>query len=204
MAAVTAAFDFDGTLTRRDSLMPFLLSQAGLGRFLVGLVAQGPGLVTFKAGLVPNQTAKERVLAQFLGGVPRGRLETDGLAFATGRLNGLLDPTMMERLRWHQREGHGCVLVSASLGIYLRPWGLAMGFDAVLCSELAYDDHDRVTGRLAGANVYGPEKVRRLDEYLPDRNQRLVYAYGDSKGDHDMLAWADRAYLKGTAAGFPS
>jgi phosphoserine phosphatase len=40
-------------------------------------------------------------------------------------------------------------------------------------------------------NCYGQEKVNRLLEVEPDRKNYYLYAYGDSRGDREMLAFAD-------------
>ncbi len=100
----------------------------------------------------------------------------------------------MTRLHWHQRQGHRCVLVSASMDIYLKPWAAAAGFDDVVCSTLEFHD-GRVTGRLAGGNCYGDEKARRLAQLLGEQDYTL-YAYGDSRGDKELLAMADYGYYR--------
>jgi phosphatidylglycerophosphatase C len=60
----------------------------------------------------------------------------------------------------------------------------------VLATEMEVGPDGRLTGAIAGANVRGPEKARRLDEWLGGRGA-VVYAYGDSEGDDDLLARAD-------------
>jgi phosphatidylglycerophosphatase C len=100
---------------------------------------------------------------------------------------------MLQRLREHQQKGHYCVLVTASLTIYTRPWAEELGFQHVLGSELQFDQAGCATGMLVEGNCYGPEKERRLRAILP-ADARL-YAYGDSRGDQEMLAMADRAWL---------
>jgi HAD superfamily hydrolase (TIGR01490 family) len=96
---------------------------------------------------------------------------------------------MVERLGWHRSQGHEVVVVSASFTDYLRPVADRLGVDAVLATELEVVD-GRLTGRLAGANVRGAEKVRRLETWLGDEPAEL-WAYGDSSGDRELLARAD-------------
>src|SRR5262249_12396536 len=101
-----------------------------------------------------------------------------------------------ERAEWHRDRGDALVIVSASFADYLRPVAEHLRFDAVLATELEVDDHGRLTGRLAGPNVRGPEKARRLDAWIAERHPDepvTVWAYGDSSGDREMWERADHA-----------
>ncbi|MDA8328096.1 MAG: HAD-IB family hydrolase [Betaproteobacteria bacterium] len=189
---VWAAFDFDGTLTQRDSLLPFLRQVLGTARLATTLAMQAPWLVAYMAGLLANDRAKARLLRHTLGGMHRSVLQEHGRSYATNTLPQLLRPAMMQRLRQHQALGHTCVLVTASLTLYTQNWGLAAGLTQVIGSELAYDENGLATGALQGKNCFGAEKAVRLRALLPG-NAKL-YAYGDSRGDLEMLAMADKAW----------
>lgn len=205
---VVAAFDFDGTLTQRDSLLPFLWHVAGGPlRFAWTALRLAPTLAAFKLGMLRNDVAKARVLAAFLAGCPQEKAEALGEHFAATGVPRLLRPEAVARLRWHQRQGHCTVLVSASVALYLRPWAEAMGFDAAVTTRLAVRE-GRLTGGFEGLNCYGLEKVRRLKACMPtlglplseersgDLGACTLYAYGDSAGDRDLLAAADYPFLR--------
>ena len=185
-----ALFDFDGTLTRHDTLFPFLRYLVGTPRFALGLAATAPVLGAYALKLMRNDLAKQRVLRHFLQGRDAEGLAEAGTRFAQDCIPSLLQPAQMTLLQAHQARGDTCVLVSASLDVYLRPWSQAQGFDALLCSSLAVDG-GRVTGLLHGANCHGPEKVRRIEAWLAGRQPEHITAYGDSAGDREMLALAD-------------
>ena len=197
IAPVVAAFDFDGTITRGDSLLPFLRFAAGWPGFLLGLAASVPMLVGLASGLVPAQTAKETLIRRFLRDRTKAEMAAVGEAFAENVIPRMLRPSAIARLTQHQQLGHHCVLVSASLDCYLEPWAVALGFDDVLCSRLEFDEQQRVTGRLQGHNCKGAEKVRRLQEYFgvgwPIAE---MFAYGDSSGDRELLAAASRPFFR--------
>jgi phosphatidylglycerophosphatase C len=92
-------------------------------------------------------------------------------------------------MRWHQEQGHVVILVSASLGAYLHPLGDLLEVDAVLCTEMEVID-GVLTGRLVGKNCRGEEKVSRVQKWREEAGidvQDLVYAYGDSSGDKQLL-----------------
>ena len=96
-------------------------------------------------------------------------------------------PRPCSELDWHRTQGHRLVIVSASFGAYLRPIAERLRFDAVLATELEVGPDGRLTGRIAGANVRGAEKARRLDAWLDGAPRRIVWAYGDSSGDRELL-----------------
>ena len=187
------AFDFDGTLTRRDSLLPFLHQVLGVPALAAALAAESPWLAAYATRLLSNEAAKLRVLRRTLGGLARARLQAEGERFAAEGVAPLLRPAMMDRLRQHLRAGHRCVLVTASLTLYTRPWALGQGFHAVLGSELGFDPAGRAEGVLVGGNCYGPRKALRLGRLLG--GDSLAVGYGDSRGDREMLAMAQQGFL---------
>lgn len=192
---IVAAFDFDGTLTYRDTLLSFLLFSAGIFRTCVRLLPLVPVFIAYLLGRSSRQATKERVLTAFFKGMPIEQLGDFGKRFALKRLNSHVKPEALRRFHWHKEQGHRCILVSATLDVYLRPWTEAMGFDEVLCSIVEVSD-GCVTGRLDGLNCWGPEKTRRMDELLGPRSGYQLYAYGDSRGDQEMLSSADHAYFR--------
>lgn len=191
---VVAAFDFDGTLTRRDSFLPFLSAIAGRRRFILGMVYLSPVLIGYALKRISNWQAKEAVLTYFLAGMSVSQLERLSQQFAEQTLPQLLRPEAVDRLRWHQQQGHTTLLVSASLEIYLRPLAACMNIDQVIGTRLE-SHHDRLSGRILGKNCYGPEKVIRLQPWV-DHTQSVLYAYGDSRGDRDLLAIAQFPYYR--------
>lgn len=193
---VVAAFDFDGTITCRDTLRPFLLQLAGCGGVLRGVVPLLPMLFGYGLRLIPNDVAKERVLRRFLGGMNNEALHRAGARFAQEQLPRMVRPAALARLQWHQAQGHRCVVISASIEHYVAPWARGAGFDDVIATRLALDDNGCVTGRYDGANCYGAEKARRLHALLGARADYELYAYGDSRGDRELLALADHAYYR--------
>lgn len=197
---VVAAFDFDGTLTRGDSLIPWL--RLGLGPLgLAGaLLRSTPWLLAWQLRLISNEAAKVRLLRVSLRGRSREELAGWTRRFVADRLPGLLRPELLARLRWHQAQGHRCVMVSASADVYLEAVAAALGIEHLLCSRLDWTADGRCTGRLIGRNCHGAEKVRRLQAWWAAEPPACVWAYGDSRGgDGPMLAQAEHAVFRGVA-----
>jgi HAD superfamily hydrolase (TIGR01490 family) len=193
---VVAAFDFDCTLTRRDTLLPFLLHTLGAGAVARHALVLSPTLAAYALGLVNNGVAKERVLVRCLGGKRWDELQQEAEQFALFVLPGLLREEAMQRLDWHKRQGHRCVVISASLELYVRPWAQRAGFDEVIATHLETREDGRITGKLSGENCFGIEKTRRLQALLGARDGYTLYAYGDSRGDRELLSLADYAYYR--------
>lgn len=191
MKPTIAAFDFDGTLTRCDSLVPFLFFTFGTWKTIAGLLAELPSMIAFLLNLRTRQSTKERILTRFLKGLPSPSLDKMGSDFAEKGISKILRSDSMQKLRWHQEQGHRCVLISASIDLYLKPWAASEGIPHILASQLAYDQENKATGLLQGLNCWGKEKTRRLTELLGPKENYILYAYGDSAGDRELLALAD-------------
>lgn len=190
-----AVFDFDGTLTRRDSLFPFLRMVGGMFRYWWGLLLLSPTLMRYALHLTPNWKAKEAVLTYFLSGLKSEKLHQLGQRFAVQQIPKLIRPEALQRLRWHQEQGHQTILVSSSLEVYLSPWAEMMGLSQVIGTQLV-SESGRLTGRILGKNCYGREKVNRLTALLGDLKGYCLYAYGDSPGDRELLDCVDYPYYR--------
>jgi phosphatidylglycerophosphatase C len=196
VTATVAAFDVDGTITRRDCVVPFMRRVAGARRIVPRLAAR-PRI------LVPSLIRRDRDALKALAaaasfrGMEGHRLAALGAEFAQHVHASWLRPDTMDTLTGHLTAGDRVVLVSASFEVYLQPLAELLGVDHVLATRLEHRN-GVYTGALDGPNCRGAEKVRRLHDWLDDgevggrSNIRLV-AYGDSAGDRELLADADEA-----------
>jgi len=187
---VVAVFDFDGTVTYVDSFLPFLREVCGRVGFWLRMLWVGPALGMHLAGLIGNSKAKEIFLRVFLGGRSGDSLRASASGFVVGRLASLVNPGAMERVEWHRARGHRLLLLSASPELYLELWAAANGFEKVLGTRLELRE-GRVTGRLAGLNCHGSEKVDRLRAELGDLSGYEIHSYGDSRSDRILLDQVD-------------
>lgn len=190
-----AFFDFDGTLTHGDSLIPFLRLVKGTAPLALDALRVSPWLLGYALHITRNDRAKEAFLRQTLAGLPMDEMRRFGHTFAQTHIRRMLRADTFARLRWHQEQGHRCVLVSASLDVYLEPWVELVGIDVCLASSLESDADGVLTGRFAGANCYGHEKVRRIRALLENVGiPEKTYAYGDSAGDIPMLTMVNDGF----------
>jgi len=188
---VVAAFDVDGTLTTGDCVTPFLRRAAG--RRLWTTLLRHPLALAAAAARRDRDRLKE-LACSALRGIESTEIEHLGEAFAREVGAGRLRDDTVARLRRHRELGHTVILASASLDPYLVPLGRSLGVDAVVCTVLERGKDGRFTGRLVGANCRGAEKARRVRGWLREHDlaDAELWAYGDSSGDDELLALADR------------
>jgi phosphatidylglycerophosphatase C len=187
---VVAAFDVDGTLTTEDCVVPFLRRAAGR-RLVLGLLRHPVGLA--RALVRRDRDRLKELACASLAGKDAGALDRLGVEFAREFASRRLREDTTARLRRHRELGHTVILASASFEAYLAPLGAELGVDGVVCTRLERDADERLTGRLSGANCRGPEKARRVREWLAEAGLEgaELWAYGDSPGDAELLAAAD-------------
>ena len=190
-----ALFDFDGTLTVGDTLMPFLKYVAGAPRYYAKLALVSPVLGAYLAGCIRNDVAKQWVLKQYLAGYSMEALWALGTGFSASVVPAMLRPEGVERLRWHQALGHRCILVSASMDVYLDAWAKQAHFSELICTTLERDTAGLVTGRIQGRNCHGDEKLRRWVAWQKGKREVPVYAYGDSSTDIALLRYAHHGFM---------
>jgi phosphatidylglycerophosphatase C len=183
------AFDFDGTLTVRDSFTSFLRKRAGRRRWALGLVRLAPATAAYARDR-DRGAIKAAAVKEFLQGVSRTELEADAEAYAARAWRKLMRPDALEAWNdWGQRGAHR-VIVTASPALTVLPFARRLGAEGLLGTDLTFDADDRITGTFKSPNCRGEEKVRRLTAAYGS-GLRLKAAYGDTSGDTEMLAIAD-------------
>jgi len=188
-----ALFDFDGTITRGDSFIPFLRFVTGRIRTGLALTALAPSIAAYRAGLVRASWMRQAVALSVLSGRSQQRVQELGARYCRERFDRELRPEAQARLAWHTGRGDRIVIVSASLDFYLRPWCQQRGFE-LICSRMQARG-GRLTGLYEGRDCTGAEKARRVRAEIALEEFSQVYAYGDTPEDEELLALADEARM---------
>jgi phosphatidylglycerophosphatase C len=195
-----AAFDFDGTLTRHDTLIPFLWCSLGPLKFLGCIVRSLPWLVAYALKLMSNHKAKARLLEVSLKGWTEDQARQHADHFVQHELPHMWHTQGLRELTQHQRAGHTTLLVTASPSIYMQQVAKRLGVDGLLCTKLQTNLEGVYTGHMLGPNCHGTEKVRRLQAWLEQHTSPeqdvVLHAYGDTRGDWPMLSMAQRAWYR--------
>ena len=189
-----AFFDFDGTITTKDTLLEIIRYQKGTAKFYLGFILCSPYIIFWKLGLIPNYAAKERVMRFFFSKTPIEDFQHKCDAFSNDILPQLLRPKALEEINRLQQAGAEVVIVSASPGNWSEAWRKQFNIDA-LATRLQIKD-SKLTGRFEGKNCHGEEKVCRIKDTYDLSSYDEIYCYGDSKGDKPMLSLATFAFYK--------
>ena len=181
-----AFFDFDGTITSQDSLACFLKETLGIPRFYMGVLSMMPILLAYKLKLLSNHDAKEKFIAHYFKGWKIDDFKKSADSYSQNGIDCIVRPDAREKLKWHQDQGHKVVVVSASIESWLQLW----------CDNNKYEligtkleiKNGEVTGKFSTRNCYGQEKVNRITNKYSLEDYKDIYAYGDSRGDQEMIA----------------
>lgn len=194
MRKTLALFDFDGTITNKDSFVDFLHYAVGTTRLILGLIRLLPAISAYFVKLMPNDHLKTLFLTRFFKNWSCEQFESKAQAYATEQLPRLLKAGALERIRWHQEQQHVVYIISASPEDWLRPWCHSLSLE-LISTQLEKIDN-RITGKMRTLNCHGQEKVRRIREAIALDEFESIYAYGDSRGDRPMLDLARHKYYR--------
>lgn len=191
-------FDFDGTLTTSDTLLEFIKYAKGRGRFLMVFLTYSPLLVLMKLHLYPNWKAKQQIFAHLFAGMRIEKFDALCRGFAEESQH-LLRPKGITLMHEALVAGAQVFIVSASIDNWVRPFFDIRNLKGVqvLGTQIEVED-GKLTGRFKSNNCYGKEKVHRIAEVLKsfERSEYEIEAFGDSRGDKEMLAFADKGHFK--------
>ena len=186
-----AVFDFDGTITTKDTFIEFIKYTCGTGTIFIGFLLYAPLLVLMTLRLYPNWKCKQKVFSFFFKGMAYKKFQHDCELFSE-RIEEIKNESVFSLFRQHIKEGAEVYVISASVKDWLIPFCNKYGVKNVIGTEMEVNMHGKLTGRFKTRNCYGQEKVNRFIEAEPDRSSYFLYAYGDSRGDKEMIAFADK------------
>lgn len=189
-----ALFDFDGTITRKDTFLEIIRFKVGTFKLATGMLVLSPILVMYKLKLIKNWRAKEIMFGYFFKGTSIEEFLRLGVDFASKALPSLIRRSALAKIKEHQAAGHDIFIVSASAAEWIKPWSDQFGIKVIGTSWEVVDG--KITGKIKGKNCYGPEKkVRILERVVPSEYQ-VISVYGDTSGDREMLTLATDRYYR--------
>lgn len=194
MSKSIAFFDFDGTITTKDTFLEFIKFSKGDISFFLGFIILSPILILFKLGLIKNSKAKELTLRYFFANTNLEEFNAVCINFCNERLPHLIREKALAEIKKHQETNTPIYIVSASPENWLKPWCEKMNLK-LISTQLAVVN-GKITGKLSGFNCHGAEKENRIRCQIPLDQYENIFAYGDSSGDKQLLALANNSFYK--------
>lgn len=194
-----ALFDFDGTITVRDTMPDFMHAAVRRHRLVSGWILLLPVYVGYRAGIVSGSIIRAAICMLGFRGVPAEEVDAHGRRFAREVLPSVLREEAMARIAWHRARGDRVVVVSGGLDVYLEHWAREHGVE-LLCSSLERRG-GRLTGRYRGRQCVRAEKARLVRARYPLADFGRVFAYGDTPEDRELLALAHERWYRWRPAG---
>lgn len=189
-----ALFDFDGTITSKDTYTEFIKYAVSPRKFAIGFVTLLPYIIGYKLGWVSGPDIRPKLSWFAFKDVDTASLNELGERYAREIIPTFLRPNAIERIRWHKQQGDEIAIVSASLDTYLRHWCDLQGFD-LICTQLEIKD-GICTGRYVNGDCTGAEKARRVGENYKLSDFEKVYCYGDSSEDDELLSLGTERFFR--------
>jgi len=184
---VTAIFDLDGTLTKRDTLLPYLwlcLREFGFRR--ISILSLPFYALLYKFGVITNTQLKVLFLSKVLSGLTLDQLIPVTERFITGLFRWGLNNSVVEKLSEHLKKKHRVIIATASLDLYTFRLAEQFGIEHVICTLSEIKD-GVLTGRIIGNNCHGQEKVDRLGRILNEADWDRTIFYTDHYSDLPLL-----------------
>jgi phosphatidylglycerophosphatase C len=187
-------FDFDGTLTTKDTLAEIMIHYHGSFKYKLGLLMLAPFLAMYVLKLMANHKAKQRFISWYFKGENIQKFNAACKSFATTVIPKLLRPGAMEMIKHYKSTGATVAVVTASAENWVKPW---CDQHNLICLGTRLEvKGKKLTGRFQGKNCHGEEKVCRIKEHFRIEQYDEIIAYGDTSGDREMLALAHQQHYK--------
>jgi len=195
MNQTIAVFDFDGTITRKDTFLDFILCVCGFWRLLIGGIKSLPIAILFFLKLVSADEAKQKIFADFFGGMPDGEFNKLCRNYSLNKLRKIIKKEALLKIDWHKKQGHQLVIVSASIENWIKPWAKRMAFDKIIAT-IPDCQNGLINGKFKSKNCNREEKSRRFLLEYPNRQNYYLYVYGDSRDDDWLFQIADKKFYR--------
>jgi HAD superfamily hydrolase (TIGR01490 family) len=189
-----AFFDFDGTITTKDTFIQFIRFSVGSFKFYWGFLIHIPVIIAYKIGIVANWKAKELLFSYFFKGMAEEDLLNKGKEFSRLVVPKLLRPEALKEIVFHKKSNTKIVVVTASFSLWVKPWCEQGGIELIATEHEV--KNSKLTGKMKGKNCHGKEKPARIKAQYNLNEYEQIYAYGDSPDDLYMLSLADLKWMK--------
>ena len=189
-----ALFDFDGTLCKKDSFTGFIFYALRKRHIVKQGIKILPWIQAYYLNVYPAPAMRSKLFRAMFSNADVLELEQIAQEYAANLIS-QLNPPLLKQLKQHQALGDDVVLVSASVDVYLKHVCELLNID-LICTHTEQVD-DVYTGQYTTPDCSSKQKrLRILEKYSLD-HYSVIYAYGNSREDEEMLALANYTYMVG-------
>jgi len=187
-------YDFDGTITKKDTLFDFIKFSASNRDYYSGLLIFSPLFILAKAGFLKKGKVKQRFISFFLKGKSKVELSTISVTYLKQVLNNrILKKTALNSIFENKQKGD-VYIVSASLDIWLKAISEHLGV-GLICTMANYKN-DIFDGKFSTPNCNYKEKVKRVINEININDYDNIVYFGDTKGDIALKGIVNEYYHK--------
>lgn len=191
-----AVFDFDGTITNKDTFIELIKYYGGKKIFYLTLFLFSPYLLLWKLHLYPNWKIKQKIFSYYFKGMALSRFKQICESFTSNTFETIIFSQAKKQIDQHLENNDTVIIVSASVNEWVKEFASKLGINKILATEIETDENNMLTGNFHTKNCYGKEKIKRLYNEFPNLSSYYMIAYGNSRGDFDLLKIADKANYK--------
>ncbi|MDD2518491.1 MAG: HAD family hydrolase [Bacilli bacterium] len=189
-----AIFDFDGTITFKDSFNSFLIYTFGYFKFTKGMIRNSLSIIKYILKLKSNSEMKEKIFTYFYKNIQYDKYLNDCILYSHNKLPSIIRPDMLNLIYKYKEENVKLIILSASFKEWIEPWAKKKGFYKIICSEFSVNN-GLVEGVITeDKSCYGLNKVNMLMSKVPNLKEHYIIAYGDSKSDKYFMDLANEKY----------
>jgi HAD superfamily hydrolase (TIGR01490 family) len=189
-----ALFDFDGTISFKDSMFDFILFSFGKKRFYLAFIVLSFSFFKFFMKIIDSKKMKRIFINYFLINLTKQKIYYLGNQYYQKRINSIIRKKAIDKINWHKSMSHDVYIVSASLDIWLYDWAKEMNIK-LISTRLGFKG-EKYIGHFDTQNCNGLEKLKRIKCEIDLENYSNIYAYGDSNGDKNMFSIANQVSFK--------
>lgn len=186
-------FDFDGTLTYKDTMFLFLKFY-NPSKYSFQFLKHVPLFILLKLKLAGAEAVKKSFISSILKGESKYQIEKKAKLFFDENYPSLFRENALDFINNINRQNTESYIVSASLDIWVKPF--AEKFDMTLLATKAEFKDDIFTGKFIGKNCNKDEKVCRIEAELGDKKFDKIIAFGDTSGDKPMFKFANESHYR--------
>ncbi|PXW12998.1 HAD superfamily hydrolase (TIGR01490 family) [Chryseobacterium sp. CBTAP 102] len=186
-------FDFDGTLTYKDTMFMYLKFYDST-KYRIQFLRHVPLFILLKLKLAETEKVKKSFIGSILRGQTQEKIEQKSKQFFEMHYPKIVRENALDFIKNIDRNNTQSLLVTASLDIWVKPFAEELKMELV--STRAEFKNGVFTGNFVGKNCNGNEKLVRIKEEINDSRYDKIIAFGDTSGDRPMLKWANEGHYQ--------